>query len=147
MSGQPVILAYKQTSDHPEVEQLCDRIVRRAGYDPLKPVHVNGGAFDFEFRAILETLAYIGARKTDDYGDFRQHDIRSWTREVYGCYWDIQRKFGRLDQQLGHVLPEDEGGGPIDIEAIMETLADQAVYCVRMIQILKRLEDKGLVPK
>lgn len=140
---------------------LAHRLIRRAGYEPndATDVKVIGGMYHKEFEAILIALAYIGARKTDDYGDFRLQDIRSWDRETWGAYWDIQRKFGRLEQQMA-LAPENVFTNAthdnvavnrvmsgVHLDAIMETLSDQAVYCVRMIQILRRLEQKGLVPK
>jgi hypothetical protein len=126
----------------PAVMELCERILRRAGYKPDDGVTPTGGKYQDEFDGLLRTLSYIGARKTDDYGDFRMQDIRSWEREVWGSYWDIQRKFGRLETQIDVDMPRAN-----DIDDIMETLADQAVYCVRMIQILRRLEEKGMAPK
>jgi hypothetical protein len=131
-----------------DMQELSQRIVRRAGYDPMDGVNPSGGQYQVEFMCLLSTLGYIGARKQDDYGDFRLTDIRSWDRETWGAYWDIMRKFGRLEQQLPHdgrVIGDDE---PIaDIDQLFETLGDLAIYCVRMIQILRRLEEKGLVPK
>lgn len=143
--------------------ELCERIIRRAGYDPLSDGNrvVVGGQYDDEYQMLLATLGYIGARKVDDYGDFRLQDVRSWGREVWGAYWDIQRKFGRLEQQLkrsgatyNHTredsqlvpCPQCVGDRTKYLDDLMETLGDQAVYCMRMIQILKRLEEKGMVP-
>lgn len=131
-------------------QKLCERIIRRAGYTPPDPRSgimdaINGGEYDDEYQMLLATLGYIGARKVDDYGDFRMQDIRSFDREIWGAYWDIQRKFGRLEQQLKSY--ESSLMDHVPVDDILETLSDQAVYCVRMIQILKRLEEKGLVPK
>jgi hypothetical protein len=109
----------------------------------------DGGQHAQEFREILDALRYIGNCKVDQYGNFRMEDLRSFEREVWGAYWDIQRKFGRLETQLSQVGPQfyvDSTGLPGMVRDVMETLADQAVYCVRMIQILRRLEEKGLLP-
>ena len=113
---------------------LCADLLRAAGYDPEHLESPEGGQYNVEFVAILRTLAYIGARKTDQYGDFRMQDIRSKERELWGAYWDIQRKFGRLDTQLTTNAPPIEVG---------ETCGDLAVYAVRLIQILERLKEKG----
>lgn len=135
-----VLVQYKA-----EVIALCERLLRRAGYQPTDTVTPKGGEFQEEFDGLLRTLSYIGARKVDDYGDFRMQDIRSFPREVWGAYWDIQRKFGRLENQLQ--LFNSSLNDPPNMDDVMETLGDQAVYCVRMIQIFRRLEEKGLVPK
>lgn len=118
------------------VTDLYRRLCQRAGVDPdAKPV---GGQYYDEFQMIMRALVQIGNAKVDQYGDFRLQDIRNWSRETWGAYWDIQRKFGRLENQLQVEFPF--------LDDIEETLADQAVYCVRMIQILHRLREKGLVP-
>lgn len=124
--------------------ELARRLIHRAGYLDDESV-AKGGQYASEYKDILDALHYIGNRKVDDYGDFRLQDIRSFERETWGAYWDIQRKFGRLENQLGQVSDGDDMVRR-HIDDLMETLADQAVYCVRMIQILKRLEEKGLVP-
>jgi hypothetical protein len=124
--------------------EFCERILKRAGYDPKDGVDPHGGKYQVEYCALLSTLNYIGARKTDDYGDFRLRDVRSFAREVWGAYWDIQRKFGRLETQLAKFNNHNEVAPKID--DLLETLADQAVYCVRAIQILRRLEEKDLIP-
>lgn len=126
------------------IEALCARILHRAGYHS-DTVVAKGGMYHAEFQALLSTLGYIGGRKVDEYGDFRQQDIRSFDREVWGCYWDIMRKFGRLEQQLATY--DSSLNDHASVDDIMETLSDQAVYCVRMIQILQRLNEKGLIPK
>ena len=125
---------------------LCRRLLVRAGYNEATPPNADGGQYQLEFRDLLRTLGYIGARKVDEYGDFRLQDIRSFERETWGAYWDIQRKFGRLEQQLT-LAGAEPLGTHATVTDLMETLADQAVYCVRMIQILRRLEEKGMVPK
>ena len=138
--------------------ELGAHLIHRAGYGIIDDNAVKGGQYAEEYEQILRALLYIGNRKVDDYGDFRLTDIRSWDRETWGAYWDIQRKFGRLDTQLreGTVfLRSHRPGGDVSphglaqikiVGDMMETLADQAVYCVRMIQVLRRLEEKGLVP-
>lgn len=129
---------------------LADRLIDLAGYNDR--AIAAGGKYAVEFKQILAALQYIGDRKVDDYGDFRLQDIQSWDRETWGAYWDILRKFGRLNTQLhtARAAFKDPSSDPPSIHPIvnqlMETLSDQAVYCVRMIQILKRLEEKGLVP-
>lgn len=138
--------------------ELARRLIRRAGYNPDQEGAWKGGEFADEYKDILDALHYIGNRKVDDYGDFRLQDIRSWDRETWGAYWDIQRKFGRLETQLrtgtdylrahypgGDVSPHGMAQEKI-VSDIMESLSDQAVYCIRMIQILRRLEEKGMVP-
>lgn len=133
------------------ISLLRERLLRKAGYHPdqVKDVQPHGGQYHEEFCEILKTLAYIGGRKTDEYGDFRMQDIRSFDREVWGSYWDIQRKFGRLEQQLLNAgspqFYQDSSGLTGAVADVMETLGDQAVYCVRMIQILRRLEEKGML--
>jgi hypothetical protein len=108
-----------------------------------------GGQYVAEYMDILAAMYVIGNAKVDQYGDFRLQDIRSWDREVWGAYWDIQRKFGRLENQI-QLLREsktmDEDCKSVTEDDLFETLIDQAVYCVRMIQILQRLEEKGMVP-
>jgi hypothetical protein len=129
--------------------ELGLRLIHRAGYEMRDVPNPKGGEYDDEFRGILHALHYIGARKVDDYGDFRLQDIRSWPREIWGAYWDLQRKFGRLERQLDLIwlrTKDDEISAP-SVDDLMETLADQAVYCVRMIQILRRLEENGMVPR
>jgi hypothetical protein len=108
-------------------------------------IKAEGGRYSEEFGQILRAMLIIGNAKVDQYGDFRLQDIRSWDRETWGAYWDIQRKFGRLENQLALV---SDGDSMVrhHVTDLMETLSDQAVYCVRMIQILLRLEEKGLVP-
>src|SRR5690606_29192941 len=98
-----------------------------------------------EFRSLMYTLTHIGGTKVDQYGDFRLQDIRSFTREMWGAYWDIQRKYGRLENQLASYDSPLKDHASVD--DILETLGDMAVYCVRMMQILRRLEEKGMVPK
>lgn len=116
--------------------KLCADLLRSAGFDPNDLTWPVGGAFNDEFVMILQTLAYIGARKTDLYGDFRQTDLRTKARELWGAYWDIMRKFGRLDTQL------ETGAVPAEIN---ETCGDLAVYAVRLIQIQQRLKEKGML--
>jgi hypothetical protein len=124
---------------HPVARQL----LLLAGYTPVDAnesgtfLLPKGGAHAEEYEQIMHALIYIGNRKVDDYGDFRQQDLRSYARESWGAYWDIQRKHGRLETQIS---------SDASIEQLMETLGDEAVYCVRMIQILLRLREKGLVP-
>lgn len=123
---------------------LGERLITLAGYTVDGDV-AKGGQYAAEYLDILYALAYIGNHKVDDYGDFRLQDIRSWDRETWGAYWDIQRKFGRLENQILNVSDGDSVVRA-HVDKLMETLSDQAVYCVRMIQILRRLEEKGLVP-
>lgn len=135
----------------PVVNTLGSRLVELAGYPISNGGRAGGGAYANEYLNVLDALAYIGNRKVDDYGDFRLQDIRSWDRETWGAFWDILRKFGRLETQMtlstkhyadALVLPAESAR----VDAMMETLSDMAVYCVRMIQILRRLEEKGMVP-
>lgn len=120
----------------PAIVGLCTNLLLAAGYDPNNLEMPQGGMYNAEYVAILRTLAYIGARKTDQYGDFRMQDLRSRERELWGAYWDIQRKFGRLDTQLA------TKAGPIPIA---ETAGDMAVYCIRLIQIMQRLKERGML--
>lgn len=129
----------------------CEKLVRRLM--TLASVHAveiaRGGQYAEEFQGILYALNFIGNAKVDAYGDFRLQDIRSWDRETWGAYWDIQRKFGRLENQLKLISEKanvDDTGTAGTIDGILETLQDQAVYCVRMMQIILRLEEKGLIP-
>ena len=138
--------------------ETARRLLTAAGYNPNEEHVARGGAFAEEYAQLLLALHYIGNRKVDDYGDFRLQDIRSWDRETWGAYWDIQRKFGRLENQLkigADFLRAHYPGGDVSphglaqqkiVTDLMDTLSDMAVYCVRMIQIHKRLEEKGLVP-
>lgn len=133
MPGLNVRQLLAPTTD-PKILSICEDLLKVAGYDPNNLTAPIGGSYNEEFLSILRTLAYIGARKTDQYGDFRMQDIRSKERELWGAYWDIQRKFGRLDTQLTTNAPPIEVG---------ETCGDLAVYAVRLIQILERLKEKG----
>lgn len=123
--------------ESPLCSDVFDRLTRLAGYADIDDTVAKGGMYAPEFQSLLKALNYIGNRKVDDYGDFRLQDIRSWDRETWGAFWDIMRKFGRLENQLAHHA---------SVDAMIETLSDQAVYCVRMIQILLRLEERGMVP-
>lgn len=138
MPGLNVRQLLAPTTD-PRILGLCEDLLKAAGYDPGNLEAPTGGAYNEEFLSILRTLAYIGARKVDQYGDFRMQDIRSPQRELWGCYWDIQRKFGRLDTQL--LLPY----GEFHIPSVGETCGDLAVYAVRLIQVLQRLKEKGML--
>lgn len=133
MPGLNVRQLLAPTTD-PKILSICEDLLKVAGYDPSNLTEPVGGSYNEEFLSILRTLAYIGARKTDQYGDFRMQDIRSKERELWGAYWDIQRKFGRLDTQLTTGASSSEVG---------ETCGDLAVYAVRLIQILERLKEKG----
>lgn len=132
--------------------KLACRLLEHAGYDPANLKGERGGAFQAEYTGLLHTLGYIGARKVDQYGDFRLTDIRSFERETWGAYWDIQRKFGRLETQMEQARGSrqffvDSSGLTGAVGDMQETLSDMAVYCVRMIQVLQRLEEKGMEPK
>jgi len=136
MSGSVTVTKLIGPQATKEQEELCSGLLRAAGFDPQNLTIPTGGQYNDEFVMILQVLAYIGARKTDLYGDFRMQDIRSKERELWGAYWDIQRKFGRLDAQLA----QDET--PTNIS---ETCGDMAVYCVRLIQIMRRLQERGML--
>ena len=138
--------------------ELGLRLMRLAGYAQPDDV-AKGGQYALEYKQILNALNFIGNKKVDEYGDFRLQDIRSWDRETWGAYWDVQRKFGRLEQQLNlasalvgdydrgdRLHPQFETVMPKSVNDLMESCSDMAVYCVRMIQILRRLEEKGMVP-
>ncbi len=156
----------------PAFSPLAERIIRLAGYQLGAGDRAIGGQYADEYHEILRALQYIGNRKVDDYGDFRLQDIRSWDREMWGAYWDLQRKFGRLENQLAgqphdwkDVRPDDDTVTLFvcqrcrhrhddettpkvcapSVDAIMETCSDLAVYAIRTIQILKRLEEKEMV--
>jgi ribonuclease HI len=125
---------------------IYERLCELAGVDPGgTPV---GGAHSAEFGAILQALEQIGNAKVDSYGDSRML-VESADYDTKMLYSDLHRKHIRIDQLMAAIKVliwnEDREPGDVQVNALMETFSDLAVYAVRGIQILRRLEEKGMV--
>lgn len=123
---------------------LYGRLCTLAGVDPLRDDFV-GGAHAFEFHVILLALQKIGDAKVDSYGDSRMQ-VESADYDTKMLYSDLHRKHIRINQQMIDIKAcvwANDGHVPVD--SLMETFSDLAVYAVRGIQILRRLEEKGMV--
>lgn len=116
-----------------EEETLHERLTRMAGYDAGDGIVPDGGAHAEEFAEILTALRYIGNRKVDEYGD-RRMSVQSRDYDLKMHYSDVFRKFIRYE----HAVWKNQN---TTVDQMMESLSDLAVYAVRGIQILKRLEE------
>ncbi len=122
---------------------MRERLCKLAGVDPDGAYA--GGAHGFEFNEILITLLIIGNAKVDQYGDSRML-VESADYDTKMLYSDLHRKHIRINQLMATIKESIwDNGGTVPVDSLMETFADLAVYAVRGIQILARLEEKGMV--
>jgi hypothetical protein len=122
---------------------LYGRLCTLAGVDPTRDDFV-GGAHAFEFHVILLALQKIGDAKVDSYGDSRMR-VESADYDTKMLYSDLHRKHIRINELMAAIKIAIWSGEPIPVDTLMETFSDLAVYSVRGIQILRRLEEKGKV--
>lgn len=126
-----------------EARELHDRLCKLAGVDPDgKPV---GGAHAVEFAWVLNALQQIGNAKVDQYGDSRML-VESRDYDTKMLYSDLHRKHIRINELMATIKSAIWGTEyemPLPVNTLMETFSDLAVYAVRGIQILRRLEEKG----
>ena len=124
--------------------ELHDRLCRLAGVDPeSKP---EGGSQAVEFAWVLNALQQIGNAKVDSYGDSRML-VESADYDTKMLWSDLHRKHIRIDELMAAVkkaIWHDVNEG-LPVDHLMETFSDLAVYAVRGIQILRRLEEKRMV--
>lgn len=126
-----------------EVKALYARLCTLAGVDPANDTFV-GGAHAFEFHIILLALQKIGDAKVDSYGDSRMQ-VESADYDMKMLYSDLHRKHIRINEMMAVIKAAIWGGEHVPVDLLMETFSDLAVYAVRGIQILRRLEEKGMV--
>lgn len=127
----------------PEVGEIYRRLCLLAGVDPDgKPI---GGAHAVEFECVLNALQQIGNAKVDGYGDGRML-VESADYDTKMLYSDLYRKHIRMKVMM-QIIKHDiwYRPGELNVTGLMETFSDLAVYAVRGIQILRRLEEKGMV--
>lgn len=121
------------------------RLLTAAGYEDFDrsqpPI---GGAHAREFEEILNALQYIGDRKVDEYGDGRMQ-VESADYDTKMLWSDLYRKSIRINELLAEIKRMIWTGQPIEGHKLQETFGDLAVYCVRGIQIVERLREKGLL--
>jgi hypothetical protein len=119
------------------------RLCELANVDPLaRPV---GGKHATEFVYVLTALQQIGNAKVDSYGDGRML-VESADYDTKMLYSDLHRKHIRVNQLMESIKQSIwTPGHPVPVDALMETFSDLAVYAVRGIQILRRLEEKGMI--
>lgn len=126
-----------------EARELHDRLCKLAGVDPeAKPV---GGAHAVEYAWVLNALQQIGSAKVDQYGDSRML-VESRDYDTKMLYSDLHRKHIRINELMAAIKTAIWTVGyedPLPVNVLMETFSDLAVYAVRGIQILRRLEEKG----
>lgn len=126
---------------------LSARLKIRAGYpDFATAPKPRGGRYAGEFYDVLMALYYIGNRKVDDYGDGRMTmDPSIHDYDLKMLYSDLYRKHIRINEQMAAVkrLIWEEPMVTGTHDALMETLGDLAVYAVRGIQIIARLEEQA----
>lgn len=122
---------------------LYGRLCTLAGVDPLSDEQV-GGAHALEYYVVLLALHKIGNAKVDAYGDSRML-VESADYDTKMLWSDLHRKHIRINQQMEIIKAAIWGSTEIPVESLMETFSDLAVYAVRGIQILRRLEEKGMV--
>lgn len=129
--------------DTVNAHRLHDRLCKLAGVDPeSKPV---GGAHAVEYAWVLNALQTIGSAKVDQYGDSRML-VESRDYDTKMLYSDLHRKHIRINQLMEAIkaaIWNTDDEMPLPVDALMETFSDLAVYSVRGIQILRRLEEKG----
>lgn len=128
-----------------ERPSLAERLLASAGYADHRQDHPpDGGSHAAEFGLILGVLEYIGNRKVDEYGDSRLR-VESADYDTKMLYSDLYRKHIRIDQLMRSVREQVWSDAPIAPDKLMETFGDLAIYAVRGIQILARLEEQGLL--
>jgi len=149
------------------IGDIYPRLCLLAGVDPNgRP---QGGQHAIEFECVLNALQQIGNAKVDSYGDSRML-VESTDYDTKMLYSDLHRKHIRINELMGAIkrrvwnpdacgvcrgqgrdssgLRCDAclgGGKSPDVAGLMETFSDLAVYAARGIQILRRLEEKGMV--
>ena len=141
MAGRPAVSDI--TADK-GLMSLYGRLCTLAGVDPLDDDQV-GGAHALEYYVILLALQKIGNAKVDSYGDSRML-VESADYDTKMLWSDLHRKHIRINQQMIDIkaaIWDNDGHVPVD--TLMETFSDLAVYAMRGIQILRRLEEKGMV--
>lgn len=143
MAGRPELNGLTEAS----VRSLYGRLCTLAGVDPENDDY-KGGDYAFEFSIVLLALQKIGNAKVDSYGDTRMK-VESADYDSKMLYSDLHRKHIRINEQMAMIKQaiwnEDANAGDIPVDSLMETFSDLAVYAVRGIQILRRLEEKGMV--
>lgn len=114
------------------------RIVALAGYREDHLPVPSGGQTAAQFHELLDALRYVGDRKVDDYGDQRMTSSRGRDYEMKMAYSDIYRKFIRLETAVWSAPTSPLT--PQEADHLLETLSDLAVYAVRGMQQVLRLE-------
>ena len=126
-----------------DAKELYERLCRMAHVDPN--VTPTGGAHAVEFAWVLNALQQIGSAKVDQYGDSRML-VESRDYDTKMLYSDLYRKHIRINELMATIkaaIWNTEYEMPLPVDVLMETFSDLAVYAVRGIQILRRLEEKG----
>jgi len=139
MASRPEVTDLTEKS----VKALYARLCTLAGVDADCDTYV-GGAHALEFHVILLALQTIGDAKVDSYGDSRML-VESADYDTKMLYSDLHRKHIRINEMMAVIKAAIWGGEHVPVELLMETFSDLAVYAVRGIQILRRLEEKGMV--
>ena len=102
-----------------------------------------GGGHAIEFAWVLNAFQMIGNAKVDSYGDSRML-VESRDYDTKMLFSDLHRKHIRINEQMKTIKAliwiDDET--PLNVDGLMETFSDLAVYAARGIQILRRLEEK-----
>jgi hypothetical protein len=142
MVSGPILIVDMSAAD--KVDNLYHRLCRLASVDP-RGVPVGGGHV-IEFGNVLAALWQIGNTKVDHYGDSRML-VRSVDYDTKMLFSDLHRKHIRINELMNAIsrITWNEAITHSAVNQLMETQADLAVYAVRGIQILRRLEEKGLI--
>jgi hypothetical protein len=127
---------------------LAKQIMTNAGYPDVDVTYIVEPAMkwgkDPEFVVIISTLHEVAMRKQEAYGDGRLQ-VTSADYDVKMTYSDLYRKAIRIDQLMATLKTQVWNGDPRDYRAhaLMDTFSDLAVYAMRAIQILHRLQQRG----
>jgi hypothetical protein len=143
-SGSVLVVAGKDDVNNPE--SLYYRLCKLASVNPKITDGPTGGSHTKEFGQILAALFQIGNTKVDQYGDSRML-VRSVDYDTKMLFSDLHRKHIRINELMNTIsrITWNEPVNSRAVDQLMETQADLAVYAVRGIQILRRLEEKGMI--